>query len=47
LRYGKIAVFFTAALLVLSLVAAGCGTSADSGVETNGKPVVINFWQPG
>lgn len=43
----KIAVFFTASIFILSLIAAGCASGIGSGEETGGKPLVINFWQPG
>jgi len=42
-----IALFLSLVLAALMVIAAGCGEGIDAGSEVDGKPVVINFWQPG
>jgi hypothetical protein len=41
------AVFLSLILGAAALFAAGCGSSVDVVDEVDGKPVMINFWQPG
>lgn len=46
LRAAKIAVILSLALAT-SIILVGCGAGIDAGQETNGKPALVYFWEPG
>ncbi len=46
LRVAKIVVLLSLALAT-SIILVGCGAGIDAGQETNGKPALVYFWEPG
>jgi ABC-type glycerol-3-phosphate transport system substrate-binding protein len=47
MRRWEFAVFLSLVLAAAALFAAGCASGVDASEETDGKPVVIDFWRPG
>jgi thioredoxin 1 len=49
LRLGRIALFTLVIIAMISTMVAtfGCTSSTDASDETDGKPVLIDFWRPG